>query len=155
MVEFFKGLSFFFLPLGFGPKRIDFFEKQIRKFGGNLDEDKSKITHVVIEESTCEKKGNCSSALRSRGFCFSREKVKYVRVTWLSECLSRKILIDTKPYELKWIEEEFLSDDVEGEEKRKRQSVIEDVYDDSLEKRQKVDYEVRATKSIIESGEPL
>ncbi|KAL0269978.1 UNVERIFIED_CONTAM: hypothetical protein PYX00_007542 [Menopon gallinae] len=103
MVDFLKGLSFLILPLGLGSKRMDFFEKQITKYSGGV-RDKTKPSHVIIEESVGESKEKCLMALKTNGVVLS-DDIVIVGTKWLSKCIGEKRIVDTKPFEFAWMAE--------------------------------------------------
>lgn len=141
MVDFFKNLTFFFVPLNFGLKRIQFFENQIRNFGGSVVKNKTEITHVVIEDYTANScTESLSSALKNYGFNATKS-IKYVKASWLSACLIQKKVVDTDSFEVEWMEEEKNLED-------KNIYKINDLEDgsgseeESPSKKQKVEHEV-------------
>lgn len=137
MVDFFKGLSILILPLGLGSKRLDFFEKQIAKYSGGV-RDKSKPTHVIIEESVGENKEKCLRALKTNGLVLSSD-VAFVGTKWLSKCFGEKKIVDTKPYEFAWMLEKI---QLEGTNRDKEYPAACSAEDDTPAPRKKTKIEV-------------
>ncbi|KAK6639331.1 hypothetical protein RUM43_007603 [Polyplax serrata] len=126
MVEFFKGLTFFILPLGFGKKRLEFFESQIKKFGGSVNYNcVPGVSHVVVEDSVAESRINCLAALKCHSQIIVKESIVLVKVSWLSMCLRQKQLTEICLYEIKWLSKS-------DEEGQRRPEVVNEGNDNEL-----------------------
>ena len=99
MSELLNNLNFYILPLGLGRKRMKFFQERIKDNGGNITNDNLLVTHVLIEDSMMDsspwvalKNNNMDKIQENNG--------KYLKISWLSDCLKWKNLLDTKNYEI-------------------------------------------------------
>lgn len=130
MVEFFKGLTFFILPLGFGKKRLEFFESRIKKFGGSVNYNcVPGVSHVVVEDSVAESRINCLAALKCHSQIIVKESIVLVKVSWLSMCLRQKQLTEICRYEIKWLSKS-------DEEGQRRAEVVNEGNDNELSEKQ-------------------
>ncbi|XKL59231.1 hypothetical protein PGB90_000247 [Kerria lacca] len=98
--KIFSDCRLFIIPNGLLKKRIELFEKQILKYGGNIisDINDSSITHIIIEDNYLLNPYRVKNALNSVKLL--REDTNYVIVgtLWLSKCLKEKKLLSTEEF---------------------------------------------------------
>ncbi|XP_013779745.2 DNA polymerase lambda-like isoform X1 [Limulus polyphemus] len=101
---FFRDVKAFIIPSGIGHKRLELFQKQLTKYGGNVEQTLTEMTtHIIVDESIewlkiCKiLKGNeIFSTLTKVG-----QTVNVVTTLWLSNSLKEKKYLDCKDFEIR------------------------------------------------------
>ncbi|KAF7689444.1 DNA polymerase lambda [Silurus meridionalis] len=92
----FQGVCVHIVPAGIGNARCDIFQQQIVQNGGQVEAAYGpRCTHVVVDESVDRERA--SRLLKTETF---PPTVQLVKCTWLSACISEKILLSTDDYRL-------------------------------------------------------
>lgn len=94
----FQGLVFHIHPASFGTGRLQIFEKQVKKYGGQLIQPLAKfsetVTHIIFEESVDSEKA------RKLVDPVSFPKAVFVKCSWLSLCIKTKSRVSTRDFEI-------------------------------------------------------
>lgn len=90
----FQDVSVHILPAGIGAARCDIFRRQIIQNGGKVENAFGPgVSHVVVEDSM-----DAQRALRLLKVDTLPSTVKLVKCSWISTCISKKLLLDTASY---------------------------------------------------------
>ncbi|XP_064079243.1 DNA polymerase lambda-like isoform X2 [Macrobrachium nipponense] len=94
----FQGLIFHIHPASFGTGRLQIFEKQVKRYGGQLIQPRPKfsetVTHIIFEESIDSEKAQ--KLLDPVNF----PKAVFVKCSWLSLCIKTKSKVSTRDFEI-------------------------------------------------------
>ncbi|XP_042212376.1 DNA polymerase lambda-like [Homarus americanus] len=96
--DFLSGVTCHIHPANFGRKRLNIFQSQVQNYGGNMIQtlplSSETISYIIFEESVDVVK--LKQFFNPSAYCNTR----FVRCTWLVECVKKKTKVDSKDHEI-------------------------------------------------------
>lgn len=163
----FDGITAYILPNGIGKGRIELFRSNLVKYGACLIDDKTEAfddlnkLYIIFDEGIFEAWTSLEKSLKSKKKIYPIIKklledasIKFIKTSWLSQCLKTKSLYETTQFELKPDTEDInslkrLSDPpASGQEDIKKARVSSDV---NLKHEARLAVEYRSFESSLDS----